>query len=248
MDHVVETFNLTKKYGRETVVAGLNLQVRAGEIFGFLGPNGAGKTTTLLMLLGLSEPTAGSAKVLGLDPVKEPLAVKSQVGYLPENTGFYGDLTALENLAYVAELNRLENPKELLVETLKLVGLNDVQNRQVAAFSRGMRQRLGLAEVLIKKPKLIFLDEPTLGLDPDGIATILELIERLPKELGLSVILSSHLLHLVGRVANRVAILKKGRLLALGSIDDLAKEAGLEPNLEDVYRRYFRADGLEDAA
>jgi ABC-2 type transport system ATP-binding protein len=248
MDYVVETFNLTKKYGHETVVADLNLKVRTGEIFGFLGPNGAGKTTTLLMLLGLSEPTSGAAQVLGLDPVKDPLKVKAKVGYLPENTGFYGDLTALENLAFVADLNRLDQPKALLEETLKLVGLSEVKDRLVSAFSRGMRQRLGLAEVLIKKPQLIFLDEPTLGLDPDGIATMLELIERLPLELGLSVVLSSHLLHLVGRVAHRVAILKKGRLLAVGSVLDLAKEAGVEPNLEEVYRRYFHADGLEDAA
>jgi ABC-2 type transport system ATP-binding protein len=162
--------------------------------------------------------------------------------------GFYGDMTAWENLAYVAELNRLERPEGLLADNLKLVGLYEVRDRLVSAFSRGMRQRLGLAEVLIKKPKLIFLDEPTLGLDPDGIATMLGLIERLPKEMGLSVVLSSHLLHLVGRVAHRVAILKKGRLLAMGAVEELAGEAGLAPDLEEVYRHYFRADGLEDAA
>jgi ABC-2 type transport system ATP-binding protein len=248
MEYVVETFDLTKKYGQETVVNGLNLQVREGEIFGFLGPNGAGKTTTLLMLLGLSEPSSGSAKVLGLNPVKEPLKVKSQVGYLPENMGFYGDLTAFENLSFVAALNRLDNPQSLLEETLELVGLKDVRDRLVSAFSRGMRQRLGLAEVLIKKPKLIFLDEPTLGLDPDGIATMLELVERLPREMGLSVILSSHLLHLVEKVAHRVAILNKGRLLALGSVEELAREVGLPSSLEEVYRRYFQTDGLGEAA
>jgi ABC-2 type transport system ATP-binding protein len=248
MELVVETFNLTKRYGRETVVSDLSLGVRAGEIFGFLGPNGAGKTTTLLMLLGLSEPSSGEAKVLGLNPVKEPLAVKSKVGYLPENTGFYGDLTAWENLAFVAELNRLEKAEGLLEETLRLVSLYEVRDRPVGAFSRGMRQRLGLAEVLIKKPQLIFLDEPTLGLDPEGIATMLGLIESLPREMGLSVVLSSHLLHLVAKVAHRVAILNKGRLLALGTVGDLAREAGVEANLEEVYRRYFRADEAEEAA
>ncbi|MDR2141568.1 MAG: ABC transporter ATP-binding protein [Deltaproteobacteria bacterium] len=244
-ENVVETNNLTKRYGRETVVSGLNLLVRAREIFGFLGPNGAGKTTTLLMLLGLSEPSSGEARVLGLDPVKEPLKVKSQVGYLPENMGFYGDLTAQENLEYVAELNRLTHVQEIMAETLKLVGLWEARDRLVGTYSRGMRQRLGLAEVLIKKPKLIFLDEPTLGLDPEGIATMLDLIERLPREKGLTIILSSHLLHLVARVAHRVAILNRGHLLALGSIEELAQEAGLEPNLEEVYRRYFRADSQE---
>ncbi|MDR1576710.1 MAG: ABC transporter ATP-binding protein [Deltaproteobacteria bacterium] len=247
-DRVVETKGLTKKYGRETVVDRLDLVVRAGEIFGFLGPNGAGKTTTLLMLLGLSEPSGGQARVLGLDPVKSPLEVKSQVGYLPENMGFYGDLTAAENLGYVAELCHLDNFQALLADTLKLVGLGEAQDRLVSTFSRGMRQRLGLAEVLIKKPKLIFLDEPTLGLDPDGIATMLDLIERLPRQLGLTIILSSHLLHLVARVAHRVAILNRGRLLAVGSVDDLAKEVGLEPDLERIYRYYFRVDNQEGAA
>ncbi|MDR1872254.1 MAG: ABC transporter ATP-binding protein [Deltaproteobacteria bacterium] len=249
MEYVVETNELTKRYGRETVVKGLNLKVRAGEIFGFLGPNGAGKTTTLLMLLGLSEPSSGWARVLGHDPVKEPLAVKSKVGYLPENTGFYGDLTARENLEYVANLNRLVDFERRLEETLTLVGLIEVQKRLVSTFSRGMRQRLALAEVLIKKPGLVFLDEPTLGLDPEGITTILELIARLPVELGVSVILSSHLLHLVDKVAHRVAILNKGRLLAMGSVAELAQAVGLsEPNLEEVYQKYYKASGLEDAA
>ncbi|MDR1084253.1 MAG: ABC transporter ATP-binding protein [Deltaproteobacteria bacterium] len=242
MEYVVETYELTKRYGRETVVDRLSLQVRSGEIFGFLGPNGAGKTTTLLMLLGLSEPSGGRAEVLGLDPVTKPLKIKSQVGYLPENIGFYGDMTALENLTYVADLNRLYEIEDLKAETLRLVGLYEVKDRQVATFSRGMRQRLGLAEVLIKKPRLIFLDEPTLGLDPDGIATMLELIERLPREMGLTVILSSHLLHLVARVANRVAILKKGQLLAMGTVDELAEEANLNRDLEEIYRFYFKKD------
>ncbi|MDR1608959.1 MAG: ABC transporter ATP-binding protein [Deltaproteobacteria bacterium] len=243
---VVKTRDLTKRYGRETVVSNLSLEVQAGEIFGFLGPNGAGKTTTLLMLLGLSEPSSGEAWVLGLNPVKAPLAVKSQVGYLPENMGFYQDLTAEENLKFVCELNNLKNAP--LAETLSLVGLLENRNRLVSTYSRGMRQRLGLAEVLIKKPKLIFLDEPTLGLDPDGIATMLELIERLPREMGLTIILSSHLLHLVNKVANRVAILNKGRLLALGSVTDLAHQANLEPDLEKIYHYFFKADQQEGAA
>jgi ABC-2 type transport system ATP-binding protein len=157
-------------------------------------------------------------------------------------------MTALENLTYVADLNRLYEIEDLKAETLRLVGLYEVKDRQVATFSRGMRQRLGLAEVLIKKPRLIFLDEPTLGLDPDGIATMLELIERLPKEMGLTVILSSHLLHLVARVANRVAILKKGQLLALGTVDELAEETHLDRDLEEIYRFYFKKDIREAAS
>ncbi|MDR3154637.1 MAG: ABC transporter ATP-binding protein [Deltaproteobacteria bacterium] len=236
---VIVIEGLTKCYGRETVVDSLDLTVREGEIFGFLGPNGAGKTTTLLMLLGLSLPSEGSVRVLGLDPVQEPLKVKSQVGYLAENMGFYGDLTARENLFFVAALNRLKDPGDKIAEVLELVGLAGDADRQVSEYSRGMRQRLGFAEVLVKDPKIAFLDEPTLGLDPDGIATMLEMITRLPKERGLTVILSSHLLHLVERVATRVGILRKGRLLAQGTVSELCEGAGLAPSLEAVYSYYF---------
>jgi ABC-2 type transport system ATP-binding protein len=243
-DHIVQTFKLTKRYGSEIVVDNLDLAIRPGEIFGFLGPNGAGKTTTLLMLLGLSEPSSGKVTVLGKDPFRYPLEIKSQVGYLAENMGVYGDLTAKENLEYVAELNRMKNVATAINEVLELVGLSDCGSKKAGNFSRGMRQRLGLAEVLIKKPKLVFLDEPTLGLDPDGIATILELIKSLPRERGLTVILSSHLLYMVSKVANRVAIIKKGRLLAKGSVEELASGAGLPSDLEAVYHYYFNT--LED--
>jgi ABC-2 type transport system ATP-binding protein len=236
MDKVVEINSLTKRYGSETVVDCLDLTIESGEIFGLLGPNGAGKTTTLLMLLGLTEPTSGQVRVLGRDPLKEPLAVKSEVGYLAENMGVYGDLSARGNLWFIAELNGLANRAKAADEVLEIVGLTYAADKKARTFSRGMRQRLGLAEVLIKQPKLIFLDEPTLGLDPEGIATMLELIETLPKERGLTIILSSHLLHLVSRVASRVGVLNKGRLLACGTVADLAAERGLPANLEDIYR------------
>ncbi|MDR1041478.1 MAG: ABC transporter ATP-binding protein [Deltaproteobacteria bacterium] len=239
---VIEIEGLTKRYGRETVVDSLDLTVRQGEIFGFLGPNGAGKTTTLLMLLGLSLPTAGRVTVLGFDPVKEPLKVKGAVGYLAENMGFYGELTARENLSYVAELNRMADFDWKIDEVLDLVGLAKDAERPVSEFSRGMRQRLGFAEVLVKDPQIAFLDEPTLGLDPSGIATMLEMITRLPKERGLTVILSSHLLHLVEKVATRVGILRRGKLLAQGSIGDLAEATGLPPSLEALYGHYFRGE------
>ncbi|MDR1166803.1 MAG: ABC transporter ATP-binding protein [Deltaproteobacteria bacterium] len=246
---VIETRELTRRYGRETVVDKLNLAIYPGEIFGFLGPNGAGKTTTLLMLLGLSVPSAGEARVLGVDPVQEPLKVKSQVGYLAENMGFYGDLTARENLSFVAELNKLPPGFARKVdEVLELVGLKAAADKPVGEFSRGMRQRLGLAEVLVKDPKVIFLDEPTLGLDPEGINTMLDLITRLPVERGLTVILSSHLLHLVARVATRVGILQKGVLLAQGSIKSLAEEAQVPEDLEAIYKHYFQGARIEEVS
>jgi ABC-2 type transport system ATP-binding protein len=217
------------------------LAIEEGEIFGLLGPNGAGKTTTLLMFLGLSEPTSGRAEVLGLDPLRSPLEIKAQVGYLAENMGIYGDLTARQSLEFIGELNRLPNLAKAASEALDLVGLADSADRRTAEFSRGMRQRLGLAEVLIKNPSLVFLDEPTLGLDPEGIAAMIDLIGRLPEERGVTVILSSHLLHLVSRVADRVGVLDRGRLLALGGVEELAERAGVEPDLEVVYRKLFQA-------
>jgi ABC-2 type transport system ATP-binding protein len=237
----VATFGLTKRYGRRTVVDSLDLAINQGEIFGLLGPNGAGKTTTLLMLLGLSEPSGGRAEVLGLDPTRSPTEIKAQVGYLAENMGVYGDLTARQSLAFIGELNGLGDLSRSIGEVLEVVGLSAEADRRTAEFSRGMRQRLGLAEVLIKRPSLVFLDEPTLGLDPDGIATMLDLIGRLPAERGVTVVLSSHLLHLVARVAGRVGVLDRGRLLALGRVEELAERSGVEPDLEVVYRRLFRA-------
>jgi ABC-2 type transport system ATP-binding protein len=236
---VIEMDSLTKRYGKETVVDKLTLTITAGEIFGFLGPNGAGKTTTLLMLLGLSQPTSGKVSILGYDPVKEPLKVKSQVGYLAENMGFYNDLSARANLRYVAELNKLKNIDEKIDETLRQSDLLKDADKKVSKFSRGMRQRLGIAEVLIKDPLIVFLDEPTLGLDPSGINTMLNFIVRLPSERGLTVILCSHLLHLVSRVAHRVGILQKGRLLAQGSIKTLAQKTSRPEDLEAIYSYFF---------
>jgi ABC-2 type transport system ATP-binding protein len=246
MAAVIETNGLTRKYGRLTAVDSLSFKVHEGDIFGFLGPNGAGKTTTLLMLLGLTEPSAGTARVLGFDPVRQPLQIKRQVGYLPENVGFYDDMTARENLDYVARLNRL--PRDIacrnLQSALDQVGLSDVSDKLVGQFSRGMRQRLGLAELLIKEPRLVFLDEPTLGLDPDGINKILDLILSLSRERGISVVLSSHLLDQVQRTCNRIGIMIKGKMVALGTIEELARarasgdQAG--ETLEQIYMRYFQ--------
>jgi ABC-2 type transport system ATP-binding protein len=245
MAAVIQTRDLTKAYNGQVVVDRLNLEVEEGEIFGFLGPNGAGKTTTLLMLLGLTEPTAGTARVLGHDPVREPLAVKRQVGYLPEHVGFYSDLTARENLAYVGRLNQIpeEELPRRVEECLEAVGLAAEADKLAGAYSRGMRQRLGIAELLIKQPKLVFLDEPTLGLDPDGINRMLEMIVTLSRERGMTVVVSSHLLHQVQRICQRVGIMMGGRLVAVGTIEELARQAAggdHEPSLEDIYMRYFR--------
>ena len=245
MAAIIQTEGLTRRYGRQTAVDGLTLDIQEREIFGFLGPNGAGKTTTILMLLGLTEPTAGRARVLGVDPAHDPLQIKRQVGYLPENVGFYDDLTGRENLRYIARLNELnaEQLRGKTEEALTAVGLNGEGDKLVGAYSRGMRQRLGIAELLVKDPKLLILDEPTLGLDPDGINKMLDLIVSLNRNRGITVMLSSHQLEQVQRICHRVGIMIKGKLVALGTIEELAQRklgdvAG--PSLEEIYMRYFK--------
>jgi ABC-2 type transport system ATP-binding protein len=243
---VIETTDLTKRYQRQTAVDGLTFSVLEGEIFGFLGPNGAGKTTTLLMLLGLSEPTAGRARVCGLDPKRNAREVKRLVGYLPENVGFYGDLTAVQSLSYVAELNAIARAQmaDRIREALDLVGLKADARKQVGQFSRGMKQRLGVAEVLLKTPKVLFLDEPTLGLDPDGALRLINLIRSLNEEKGITVLLSSHNLFQVQKMCHRVGIMIHGKMVAQGSIESLAEEkfgvGDKEYSLEEIYMRYFQ--------
>jgi len=223
---IIEVENLTKIYDGFTAVDCLNLKVEEGEIFGFLGPNGAGKTTTILMLLGLTEPTSGIVHVCGYNATQEPLKVKSITGYLPENLGFYEDLTAIENLKYITRLNSVPdiNAVERIDNLLTLVGLSQVANHKVDTFSKGMKQRLGLAGVLIKEPKLIILDEPTAGLDPEGANAVLDLIVNLSSKQRITVLLSSHLLYQVQRICHRVGILSKGHLVAEGAVEELGRE------------------------
>ncbi len=246
METVIETHELTKQYGAQVAVDHLNLQVGQGEVFGFLGPNGAGKTTTLLMLLGLSEPSGGSARVCGFDPVREPLQIKRVVGYLPESVGFYDDMTAVQNLQYVGRLNGLRDGvlSRKMMDILDQVGLGSEAQKRVGAYSRGMRQRLGIAEVLLKDPQVIFLDEPTLGLDPDGTQKMLELIRSLSRERKITAFFSSHLLDQVQRISDRVGIMLKGKLVAVGPIQELARQKlGVDQaqySLEEIYMRYFR--------
>ncbi len=223
---IVETHDLTKVYGQLAAVDRLNLRIQEGEVFGFLGPNGAGKTTTILMLLGLTEPTAGKAEVCGFSPTREPLKVKRMVGYFPEKIGFYNDLTARQNLRYTGSLNGAQERglDKKIDGLLEKVGLGDVKDRQVGKYSRGMKQRLGIADVLMKDPSVVILDEPTSGIDPQGIEQILQLIGDMAKQ-QITVVLSSHQLHQVQRVCTRVGILAKGKLVAQGSVDKLGREA-----------------------
>ncbi|HAJ37237.1 MAG TPA: ABC transporter ATP-binding protein [Chloroflexi bacterium] len=236
---VLQAVNLTKRYGAAVAVDNLNLTLTRGEVFGLLGPNGAGKTTTILMLLGLTEPTAGTVRVLGLDPARDPLAVKARVGYLPDSVGFYDELSARENLSYIARLNGLARTaaQQRIRAAIDRMGLSEVIDRPVGTFSRGMRQRLGVAELLLKEPEIIIMDEPTLGLDPEAAQGFLKLIRELKHE-GITILLSSHLLHQVQAVCDRVGLFSHGRMMISGAVAELAQRI-----LGGGYRILIEASG-----
>jgi ABC-2 type transport system ATP-binding protein len=237
----IRTLGLTKEYGDLVAVDSLDLEVRAGEIFGLLGQNGAGKTTTILMLLGLTEPSAGEARVVGLDPTRDPLGVKRRVGYLPDAVGFYGGMTGRENLRYTARLNgfRGADAEGRIDAVLDQVRLTDRADDRVDTYSRGMKQRLGIADALVKDPEILILDEPTTAIDPIGVVEILDLLRGLVREQGLAILLSSHLLNQVQNVCDRVGIFAAGRLIGIGTVAQLAHRFGgqgahVEVRLADV--------------
>jgi ABC-2 type transport system ATP-binding protein len=223
---IIELNSLTKKYGSFTAVDNLNLTIRSGEIFGLLGPNGAGKSTTILMMLGLTDPTSGSVRVCEINSSTNPIEVKRKVGYLPEDVGFYDNYSGLENLLYTARLNSIPFHKAKIEaeRLLEKVGLGNEKAKKAGKYSRGMRQRLGLADVLIKNPEVIILDEPTLGIDPKGVEELLKLIVSLSKEEGRTVLLSSHHLHQVQEICDRIGLFVGGRLIAEGDIQSLSKK------------------------
>lgn len=225
-DPIIELKNLTKYYGSFAAVDNLNLSVRQGEIFGLLGPNGAGKTTSILMMLGLTEPSRGTAHVLGYNATRQPIEVKKKVGYLPDSVGFYDHLSGLENLMLIGKLNGLseEDAHSVAKQLLETVGLHQDMHKKTSSYSRGMKQRLGLADVLIKDPSVIILDEPTLGIDPTGIKDFLALIKQLSRQQGLTVLLSSHHLHHVQQVCDRVGIFVGGKLLVEGDMESLSQQ------------------------
>lgn len=241
-DPVIQTEHLTKRYGDFVAVDDLNLDVQQGEVFGLLGPNGSGKTTTILMLLGLTEPSAGRVRVLGFDPVRRPLSVKARVGYLPDQIGFYDHLTAHENLAYIARLNGLPRAEATarIEDAVERMGLEAVLDKPVATFSRGMRQRLGVAEQLLKQPQIVIMDEPTVGLDPEAARRFLRIIEELKQE-GITVLLSSHLLPQVQAVCDRVALFHRGRIALEGTVSQLARRV-----LGGAYHVRLQVEGDSD--
>jgi len=223
--NIIETENLTKVYDGTRAVDHLNLRVKRGSVFGFLGPNGAGKTTTILLLLGLIQPTEGKAYVAGIDVQEKPVEVKKISGFMPAESSPYPTLSALENLLYFAKFYRIprEEAEKRAKELLELVGLSDAANKKVGAFSTGMKQRLLLAQALINDPEVLFLDEPTNGLDPKGAVELRELVRDLKKE-GKTIFFSSHILPEVEEVSDEIGIISSGKLLISGSQEEIKRK------------------------
>ena len=223
---IIRTEDLTKAYGTKTAVNHLSLEIRRGEIFGLLGPNGAGKTTTILMLLGLTEPTQGRALIDGYDCTRQSMQVKRITGYMPDNVGFYGDMTGRENLKFTARLNGIpEKEIDPLIDSLiEKVGMTHAADQKTGTYSKGMRQRLGIADVLIKDPEVIIMDEPTAGLDPEGMREFLSLIKQLSTQDGKTILVSSHQLYQIQQICDRVGIFVDGSLIACGGIGELGSQ------------------------
>lgn len=225
-EYLIETNNLTKKFGTFTAVNGVDLKVPKGGVYGFLGPNGAGKSTTIRMLLGLISPTEGEAKLFGKSIVNNRIEILKNVGSMVESPSYYGHLTAYENLNIAREILRVD--KKDIENVLEVVGLKEVRNKKVREFSLGMKQRLGIAQALIGSPKLLILDEPTNGLDPEGIREIRTLIKTLPKEMGITVLVSSHLLSEIELMSTDVGIINKGEIIFQGPLEELHRTSDSE--------------------
>ncbi|MEM2611567.1 MAG: ABC transporter ATP-binding protein [Thermoproteota archaeon] len=226
MDLAIEVENLVKIYGKGgsgiKALDGISMKIPKASTYGLFGPNGSGKTTLISILVGLILPTSGNAKVLGFDVVKESVEIRRRVGLLPEGFGFYDHMTALENLVFLATLDKIpsDQRKKRALETLEMVGLKDRANDKVSTFSRGMRQRLGIAQALLKDPELLIFDEPTVGIDPEGAAEFRNLVKSMNKE-GKTILMSTHLLYEVGMVCTHAAVIRRGKLLVQGSVEEL---------------------------
>jgi ABC-type multidrug transport system ATPase subunit len=225
MEKIIEVRGLTKSYGSFKAVDQLDLDVYRGDVFGFLGPNGAGKSTTIRMLLTLIKPDSGDIRIFGKELTEHRTSILSRIGCIVEKPDFYKFLSARKNLEVLAQYNKVRLSKTKIDELLEFVGLKGRGDDAVKGYSHGMKQRLGLAQALLHDPDLIILDEPTTGLDPQGIIDIRNLILYLSKEKGKTIFLSSHILHELELVASRMAILNKGKMVLQGSLTELLHDS-----------------------
>jgi ABC-2 type transport system ATP-binding protein len=228
---------LTKRYGSLAAVEDLDLEVGAGELFGFLGPNGAGKTTTIKMLVGLLRPTSGTARVAGHDILAEPEIAKARIGYVPDAAVLYDKLSAREFLEFSGDLYHVDRPRRdrRIDSLLQLFSLRDRERDFLSGFSRGMRQKVSLAAALLHDPQVLFLDEPTVGLDPQSARQMKDILQDICRE-GKTVFFSTHILEIAERMCTRLGIINHGRLIAIGTLDELRRQAGAEgQSLEQIF-------------
>ena len=232
--------DISKLYGEKLALDGFNLSVDKGEIFGLLGHNGAGKTTAVGIFTTLISPNSGEATVSGYDIEKESSQVRNSIGYLPENIELYEYLSAFENLEYLGKLSGLKNPRNRILEVLELLEFQSHLNEKVSTFSKGMKQRIGVAQAILHSPQVLFLDEPTSGLDPEGVIQLREIISVLNKELGMTIFMNTHLLSEVTKLCTRIGILKNGKLIYDNSLSSTIDSFEKTDSLEDIY---FKIDG-----
>ncbi len=244
MADIIEARNLTKKYGDFTAIDNISFNIKKGEIFGFLGHNGAGKTTTINMLTTLLSPTKGTAKVAGFDIIKEGMEVRKRIGYLPENIQLYDTLTAYENLEYFAKLSGIKKPKEKIKDVLEFLDAISFQNKEICRCSKGMRQKIGIAQAIIHNPLVLFLDEPTSGLDPFGVKQLREILLKLNKEKEITIFVNTHLLSEVTQICSSIGVLNHGKLIYQDSLKNTLKKFKNEESLEKIY---LNIEGKENA-
>ncbi|MDN5274724.1 MAG: transporter, ATP-binding protein [Candidatus Saccharibacteria bacterium] len=232
---IIKTTELTKKYGDHTVLDALNLTIHEGEVFGFLGHNGAGKTTTVNILTTLLEPTSGSAKICGHDVTRDGLRARRSFGYLPESVRFYDTMTAYENVEYLAKLSGMKHPKKRIEEVFEYLEFTSHLHQKVGEFSKGMRQRVGIAQAIVHNPNVLFLDEPTSGLDPEGIIQLRNIILRLSKEQNITIFMNTHLLSEVAKTCTSIGVLNQGKLIYNDTLANTLERFPTEQSLESIY-------------
>ncbi|PKQ16966.1 MAG: ABC transporter ATP-binding protein [Actinobacteria bacterium HGW-Actinobacteria-7] len=246
-EFAIETHELSRRFGETLAVDALTLSVKRGEIFGFLGHNGAGKTTTVNLLTTLILPTSGTASVCGNDVVDDNLAARQCIGYVPENVRLYNDLTVDENLRFFAELSGVRAVPRRIAEVLALLDRPGWHNRRVGSFSKGMRQRVGIAQALLHEPDVLFLDEPSSGLDPEATREVDELIVRLNREFGMTVFMNTHMLDQVTKICTSIGIMNQGRLMVTDSLEGIKSRFAEDRSLEDIYMHFWH-NGTADPA
>jgi len=245
---IITLDKLTQRFEGRTIVDALTFSIAEGEVFGFLGHNGAGKTTTLNMLTTLARPASGTAKIAGADLVSDPNGVRRNIGFVPENVRLYDTLTAEENLSFFARLSGVEAPDRRVREVMELLDCTSYAQRRVGSFSKGMRQRIGLAQAILHKPKVLFLDEPTSGLDPMGIRMLRDLITRLNREFGMTIFMNTHLISEIAKTCTSIAVLSHGRLVFNDRIEAVTARYGDDAALEELYLSVTPGELLAGAA